>query len=908
MNTTAPGDNVRAGAMEVCHNAVLEDGALRPVMPPRVLWGSPSEGQATIDSDERVLLIHDVGAADGTRYIISIVRRSPTETLEPAQTQSGSGSLAGGTDVVFQPYEQLCFRKITKYDTVDSEHTELLLRPLGDIRDVKALGLLLCISTRSEGMVYLRYVGATKDNAYDYIGAAPPQVEIQFGLQREAMAQYASQNLIEYNDGDVVMQVHESYYSSTPEGRAKINDLAITPVNKAIRINSEAGLFSMPFLACYAWRMADGTHLLASPLVLMMPSPYAPQGYFQNRQEDIHSYANVHAYKLMTRMSIGGADGQGSLKLWEGLVDGIDLFVSPQFYTLNTSEPVLSLTQPYTSKSLSEQYIESPLSTGSPYYIGTYKEKDGDFCDHHISTDKLKELDSERVSNHADQPWYYQPNRNLEKEICECSEFYRIAHISYEELQEAAASTSTPEFKDVTLDDPDLTNLRSRPSLKSHDSTQTLSPTRMFPYNGRMLMCDCEIRPEASMPIGCCAPANGGTGTPDIILTATNSGVTTRAVTKAGAFGVDFTALRWLYMPGNGAKRVTIGEKEYPLRPHPILPGAYWFGGFGSKPKPTTTPQQSEVKTQPYYLKPNNVFVSAPYAPWQISDYGAVAVGNGTVLGLGVATQAISQGQFGQYPVYAFTTDGVWALSVGSTGEITACHPVTRDVCINPDSIRSIDSAVVFATSRGLMMLRGAGTTNLSEAVYDINRRGAGSRSLTLDILRQACVLYDYSRGRIILSADTEDKSWMLSLNSGGWSTCDTVYRNSVESYPDAMAVTTDGYLVNASESNRWTTDVAVELVTRPLAFGSDSYKAVRGFALRGAIEGGPASIDTQLRASNNLRAWGTVARIKGGGIRGIRGSGYRYFSISVTTRMKAADWLRGISAEWLPKYNDKLH
>lgn len=100
--------------------------------------------------------------------------------------------------------------------------------------------------------------------------------------------------------------------------------------------------------------------------------------------------------------------------------------------------------------------------------------------------------------------------------------------------------------------------------------------------------------------------------------------------------------------------------------------------------------------------------------PFVFRDLDTVAIGNGEIKGLSTSAKALSQGQFGQFPLYAFCTDGIWALEVASDGSYSAKQPISRDVCNNPDSITQIDGAVVFTTDQGLKMIQGSEVVLLS--------------------------------------------------------------------------------------------------------------------------------------------------------------------------------------------------
>jgi hypothetical protein len=82
-------------------------------------------------------------------------------------------------------------------------------------------------------------------------------------------------------------------------------------------------------------------------------------------------------------------------------------------------------------------------------------------------------------------------------------------------------------------------------------------------------------------------------------------------------------------------------------------------------------------------------------------------VGNGNIVGFASSTRALSQGQFGQYPLYVFTTEGIYAMEQTTTGTYASTQPISREVCCNPNGILQLDGSVLFTTVKGLMLLSG---------------------------------------------------------------------------------------------------------------------------------------------------------------------------------------------------------
>jgi hypothetical protein len=169
-----------------------------------------------------------------------------------------------------------------------------------------------------------------------------------------------------------------------------------------------------------------------------------------------------------------------------------------------------------------------------------------------------------------------------------------------------------------------------------------------------------------------------------------------------------------------------------------------------------------------YMSEPDNLFTFPDHAKYQFQS---------KVLGVAIATNAMSQGQFGQFPLYVFTEDGIWVMETGAEGTFVSQKPLSREVCINPDSICSIDNAVVFVTSKAVMMIQGSQVVDLSlrmtgrhytpnDSALNIIRKKEGFSEFELAIseddpfmkfMGRAKVAYDYVGKRLIFISTIED-------------------------------------------------------------------------------------------------------------------------------------------------------
>ncbi len=231
---------------------------------------------------------------------------------------------------------------------------------------------------------------------------------------------------------------------------------------------------------------------------------------------------------------------------------------------------------------------------------------------------------------------------------------------------------------------------------------------------------------------------------------------------------------------GRSTSLITIGGGSYddtgriseyitasiPLYRHELLNGAYWFNGGNNIPfekssttytawyegssysvgsiatnagklwrcitahtsGPTFDEPKWRVTTDDKLFQPiaenevdngNKLLISDVNNPFLMRE--SIYVGDGKILALSTSAKALSEGQFGEFPLYAFCSDGIWALSVGSDGHYTSVKPISRDVVTNPASICQLDEAVAFVTSQGLKIISGSETHLISEPIHGYN-------------------------------------------------------------------------------------------------------------------------------------------------------------------------------------------
>ena len=115
------------------------------------------------------------------------------------------------------------------------------------------------------------------------------------------------------------------------------------------------------------------------------------------------------------------------------------------------------------------------------------------------------------------------------------------------------------------------------------------------------------------------------------------------------------------------------------------------------------------------YYDNNRVQATELNNPFSFPAINSYRIGNGEVLGMSTNAVALSQGQYGQFPIYAFTSEGIWTMNIG-TGEtlINTIRAVSREVCVNGNSVIGIGGATIFATAKGLFIISGTTVNEIS--------------------------------------------------------------------------------------------------------------------------------------------------------------------------------------------------
>lgn len=367
-----------------------------------------------------------------------------------------------------------------------------------------------------------------------------------------------------------------------------------------------------------------------------------------------------------------------------------------------------------------------------------------------------------------------------------------------------------------------------------------------------------------------------------------------------------------------------------PMKEHPLLNCAYSFLGFGindlsgyagvsSSPAPTTT----QLLDHAY----NKIFQSEIDNPFFFPLAGRHSISGGHIIGVASTTKALSQGQFGQFPLYVFCSEGVWAMQTAADGTFQSIVPVSRVVCNNANSITGIDGAVVFSSDRGLMLLTGSDVTCLSEDMIGKHFRadslsaleeiaathfgstlpGDVSDSLSfVDYIAECYIAYDFANARLILLNPNCEYQYIYNLSSRTWhKMCFGLpFKRAVNSFPDCymQCESNDGDAVYNFSIIDDVNDINVRtfgvLVTRALDFDEPFIlKTIQAIRHRGNYD------------SEHVRflLYGSRDGIHYIPVHSLKGKSFKFYRIAIMASLLPTERINRTTVQFDNKFGNKL-
>ena len=305
--------------------------------------------------------------------------------------------------------------------------------------------------------------------------------------------------------------------------------------------------------------------------------------------------------------------------------------------------------------------------------------------------------------------------------------------------------------------------------------------------------------------------------------------------------------------------------------------------------------------------------------PFVFSDGNSTTCGKGKVKVVAANTQPISQGQFGQYPIFAFCSDGVYAIGIGGNGTIQNCVPYSTDVITDAVSLCNVGRDIVFVSSSGVMSIGDEGRKMLLSAdknatyVFDDNNQNGVIRevinnhypAITIPSMANlykyltdgARIAFDYQNRRLIVFNPQYAYSYLMDMDTQQWTVLTRKFVDHLNPVAQCLMVDADNETVYDYSTDDVQQEMAAWLSTRAIKLGApDLHKTIRTMIQRGQLHGRDA-VGQLLYGSRDMINWYPIRSSITSVMRGFGGSGYKYFRVfAFLPQMTQKDSLYGCS------------
>jgi len=656
--------------------------------------------------------------------------------------------------------------------------------------------------------------------------------------------------------------------------------------------------FCEPFFVRMAVELYDGSYTHISQPILMLPS-MIENSYSINPDdgEDTDNFTLItHFSRLYFYTTV-----DNPFSGMEDIVKGIAVFVSDgvNIYDTNNKQKVEVYYTPSDRDSWCYDGVWSESAIQTAAGAHNERESEGNIC--HMLRNR--------------------PYSEIVSDLRGTSVFYKLA-----EIDPYAYSTNNEHYRLADLfETHTLENITTHESLKNDDyySFSEIKATTLYAYNSRVNIAG--LSRSFFEGFDQFSQMQRGNYRYDIyvrIKGTDNNHYVKKTVSSP------YTPLWWFYYPDPRADWVTIRETptgsltttvvlDTKLTTHEGLNGAYYFRGMPAmdqghhalyddlivkNPSGTIPANATLGGTESL---PNQIATSEVNNPWVFNASGYNTIGNGRVLAMTTQTRALSEGQFGQYPLLVFCNDGIWAMSVDRTGLFQTIQPMSREVITEGTFPVQTDGAVFFASKKGLMAVVGGDVQCVSQQLSGrANGSGIGSIGFP-EFLQNAFFAYDYRDSLIWIFnrySGFEEECYVYAIRSGTFAkyVFQSPIANVCNDYPDTL-LQVENYNaeilsltgrpdINDNNNDNNSTYEAV-LTTRPV-------KLENALALKAILQmhhvntlSSDAILQVKIEASNNLSdapgSWVTL--------RSLHGAPWKYYRFTYTfSNLKPTDRFAG--------------
>ena len=668
-------------------------------------------------------------------------------------------------------------------------------------QDMNAIGNTIIVTTAR----YVMYI-AYRSDGYKVLNSKPSMPIIRFREVCLENAGYITPEVV--FDGCLEKPTNENY-------EFFLNHI-MAPFYKCRDAIHQKPAFFAPVLVRYALRLFDGSHILPSPPVLVNMHNYKKLLDNHYLTFFYHQYTDKTTlqsdYILWGTMGIEYIVDSIDLDDWSDIVTGIDIFVSKEI-SLIEDRPI-------------DEHSYYDKDNNKIEFVYKYKHP---------------------IHKHS----------YIEQNILNETLFYHLTTI---DINNVATHTPTLIEHNIKSDE-----MIYRPLMKVDTSSlATIGAKHSFVYNNRLHLADITQRYYPGYPPTLFCNASDNTGDNALIyirtqITQANGGIKeTTALTTVPHFDLQLSSL--ISYPDSNAfameigiryngyeykKRITLKAVDNENRASYVSSDALYMNVDDWYKTPIT---QDNINNFPSATasfeveQRNRMIVSENSNPFYFPDELSYYISNGIINGMTTTTMALSQGQFGEFPIYIFTTEGIWSMQVGS-GDVcyTRCTPLNNEPTNESGFILPIEHAVIYLSGNNLSIISGSTSKiilplaeisatrfndMLPSLLPDASAACADDTPIINYINDNISVIYNHLNKELTFYNHNYTYCWVLHIPSGHLYRREESIRSMVCGGGNLLIQGQNGIIYNAHNELEAFRDIS--LITKPIQLAPDMYARLR--------------------------------------------------------------------------------
>lgn len=694
-----------------------------------------------------------------------------------------------------------------------------------------------------------------------------------------------------------------SAFTVKKDRQAEFNNAMQAAAAHAIALSKKSKCFAFPFFVRYALRLFDGSYARISNPILCYPSVRMNGAVFDKSQMVSHEsypYYTISLYQYISDLHSSELYFKASIpdmENWNDIITDIVFFASDEVmpYTLDSGWKYIHPTD-----MMKQSVYDGIILASYDSYKFTFKYKGTHGI--YIVTDGP--LTSAAV------PQKMLTDDQIMEKLLGKTVFYKLFEVHADDAVLDGHNHATANL----IQDATVENLTEQEQLVKDDyyGWAKTVPDSMFTYNSRVNLFGVLRYPFNGFGVfSAIAPSDINEDMFSYYVHIVSSTMDTW-VHSDRRYSSRMVADSWFFYPDTNATEAivvdyTLHAVKLKLKKHPRLNGAYAFlslpDGTSADMDEMDFPHTDETAHE---VLGNQIFTSVVNNPFVFEASGNNTIGSGEILGIAANTEPVSQGQFGQYPLLVFTTDGIYAMSVNSEGLYSASHPISREVCNNPESITPTGSLVFFSSNRGLMATTGSSVACVSAQLcgkipHNFNDIGNGD---FITFLKNSIIAYDYKNALLHIFSKKEKHKYIYAIESKTFAMdkTDNAALSIVNVYPDSIMQDTQYNVfsvTNIPNANEDRTLYNGSFTSRPLKLGS-SLQLKTIHQITHLFDSYKGTISLRIFGSNDCKVWNEI--------KSLHGKPWKYYTFKYEFRnFLACDTFAGSVISFMPRFTNKM-